>query len=175
MVVLVGLAFDFEQLAIQVVGRANARSAKAHGFGFGGVHILGQRLVRRLGPHQQQHGRFDQHAHVGEVVDRIKGHGAACGRGIDVDRSVADQQGVAIGGLARREFGADQTASACAVVHHHGLRQSAREVRRHHARHGVHQATGWVLADQTDRAFAGPGRRLGVDPRGSQCGGTRSQ
>ena len=64
-------AFNLQHLAKQVVGGTNAGRTITHRLGFGGRHVLLQRLEGRLPTHQQNHGRFDQHAEVGEIIRAV--------------------------------------------------------------------------------------------------------
>ena len=161
-VVLRRAPLDLEQLAKQMVGRPNARRAIAHRLGFGSSDVLLKGLERRLAPHQQGHRRFDQHAHVNEIIDRIKRHAAPRGGGIHMHRGMAHQQGVAISDLLRHILCAHQATGSGPVFNHHGLPKRLRQVRRNHARHRIHQAAGRELRHQPDRATCWPGRALGA-------------
>jgi len=82
---------------------------------------------------------------VAEVADGVERHGAPGGGGIDVHGGMADQQGVAVGGLLGDVVGADQAPGARLVFHHHGLSQRLRQVGRHQARHHIDQPAGREL------------------------------
>ena len=96
----------------------------------------------------------------GEVLDGVVLDRADAGVADQLGR--IEQQGVAVPGGARHEFGADVAARPAPVVDHDRLPQTGRHARDHGARHTIHAGTCGKRHHHLDRPG---GVGLGVDDR----------
>ena len=158
------------QLAVQVGGRAVAARRKVHlaGLGLGPGHEVFQVLGRVLRPGHRDVAALADLADVGELLHRVIRRLALQVRRDGKRAGVGQQQGVAVGRLAREFGGGNHAAGAGFVVHHDLLLERLLHRHLHGARRKVNATAGWVTHHHTD-GFGGVGLRTGQARHGGQC------
>ena len=146
-----GGAARLQELAGKMAGTADARRAVVHAFGpLGERQVLGQRLGRHAGMHDQHVREIDRHAYRRDVRLRIV---ADILHGVGIDRQHADigeQDRVTVGRRAQGLAGRDVAAGARLVVDQHRQTVALGQLLRQDAGHDIAAAAGREADNQAE-------------------------